>query len=85
MLFVPGDSGKTKTGATCGTAPTLRKEREEWGTHCLGPARENQRPGPRFQPYLWLRINPGISPALSRCTQGRRNDNFPFMLAKVRL
>jgi hypothetical protein len=30
-----GISAEVKTGSASGIAPTLRKEREEWGTHLL--------------------------------------------------
>jgi hypothetical protein len=38
MMLASQDSGIVKTAATCGTAPTLRTEREEWGTHFSGCA-----------------------------------------------
>jgi hypothetical protein len=45
MLFVVLDLGNVKIGATCGIAPTLRTEREEWGTHFVGRVRVIERPG----------------------------------------
>ena len=45
MLFVVWDFGRVKTSAACGIAPTLRTEREEWGTHFLDRVREIERLG----------------------------------------
>ena len=45
MLFVVLDLGNVKIGATCGIAPTLRTEREEWGTHFVGRVRVIERLG----------------------------------------
>jgi hypothetical protein len=45
MLFVVLDLGNVKIGAACGIAPTLRTEREEWGTHFVGRVRMTERPG----------------------------------------
>ena len=45
MLFVAWDFGRVKTSAACGIAPTLRTEREEWGTHFLDRVREIERLG----------------------------------------
>ena len=45
MLFVVLDLGNVKIGAACGIAPTLRTEREEWGTHFVGCVRVIERPG----------------------------------------
>ena len=39
-------SAESKSGAACGIVPTLRKEREEWGTQSLGRASEITRAGP---------------------------------------
>ena len=45
MLFEVLDLGNVKIGAACGIAPTLRTEREEWGTHFVGCVRVIERPG----------------------------------------
>ena len=45
MLFVVLDLGNVKIGAACGIAPTLRTEREEWGTHFVGCVRVIERLG----------------------------------------
>jgi hypothetical protein len=45
MLLEVPDLGNVKIGATCGIAPTLRTEREEWGTHFVGRVRVIERPG----------------------------------------
>jgi hypothetical protein len=45
MLFVVPDLGNVKIGAACGIAPTLRTEREEWGTHFVGCVRVIERLG----------------------------------------
>ena len=47
MLFVVLDLGNVKIGAACGIAPTLRTEREEWGTHFVGCVRVIERLGHR--------------------------------------
>ena len=45
MLLEVPDLGNVKIGAACGIAPTLRTEREEWGTHFVGRVRVIERPG----------------------------------------
>src|SRR5580704_5090487 len=45
MLLEVPDLGNVKIGAACGIAPTLRTEREEWGTHFVGCVRVIERPG----------------------------------------
>ena len=45
MLLEVPDLGNVKIGAACGIAPTLRTEREEWGTHFVGCVRMTERPG----------------------------------------
>jgi hypothetical protein len=45
MLLEVPDLGNVKIGAACGIAPTLRTEREEWGTHFVGRVRMTERPG----------------------------------------
>ena len=45
MLFEVPDLGNVKIGAACGIAPTLRTEREEWGTHFVGRVRMTERLG----------------------------------------
>ena len=45
MLFEVLDLGNVKIGAACGIAPTLRTEREDWGTHFVGRVRVIERPG----------------------------------------
>jgi hypothetical protein len=59
MLFEVPDLGNVKIGATCGIAPTLRTEREEWGTHFVGRVRVIERPGhpPELCPQRNRRTN----------------------------
>src|SRR3984957_7632694 len=45
MLLEVPDLGNVKIGAACGIPPTLRPEREEWGTHFVGCVRVIERPG----------------------------------------
>jgi hypothetical protein len=45
MLLEVPDLGNVKIGAACGIAPTLRTEREEWGTHFVGCLRVIERLG----------------------------------------
>src|SRR5580692_6312464 len=45
MLLEVPDLGNVKIGAACGIAPTLRTEREEWGTHFFGSVRVIERLG----------------------------------------
>ena len=45
MLFEVLDLGNVRIGAARGIAPTLRTEREEWGTHFVGCVRVIERPG----------------------------------------
>src|SRR5580698_3784108 len=45
MLLEVLDLGNVKIGAACGIAPTLRTEREEWGTHFVGCVRVIERLG----------------------------------------
>ena len=45
MLLEVPDLGNVKIGAACGIAPTLRTEREEWGTHIVGCLRVIERLG----------------------------------------
>jgi hypothetical protein len=45
MLLEVPDLGNVKIGAACGIAPTLRTEREEWGTHLVGCVRVIERLG----------------------------------------
>jgi hypothetical protein len=45
MLLEVPDLGNVEIGAACGIAPTLRTEREEWGTHFVGCVRVIERPG----------------------------------------
>jgi hypothetical protein len=45
MLLEVPDLGNVKIGAACGIAPSLRTEREEWGTHFVGCVRVIERLG----------------------------------------
>jgi hypothetical protein len=61
MLLEVPDLGNVKIGAACGIAPTLRTEREEWGTHFVGCVRVIERPGhpPEHPPRPDTKPQPG--------------------------
>jgi hypothetical protein len=75
MLLEVPDLGNVKIGAACGIAPTLRTEREEWGTHFVGRVRVIERPGhPPSNFYAYVKNDPatlsdpfGLCPKQKKC------------------